>query len=61
MRDIGNALNEIMRNENCSPICAFFLFTQEEGDKNGIYKLQSESSEKVSRRLCHTGDFKKSK
>ncbi len=61
MRDIGSALNEIMQNENCSPIRAFFLFAQEEGDKDGIYKLQSKSSEKVSRRLCYTSDIKKSK
>ena len=61
MRDIGDALNVIMQNENCSPIRAFFLFTQEEGDKSGIHKLQSKSSEEIGRRLCYTGNIKKSK
>ncbi len=59
MQDIGNALNDIMRMKQCSPIYAFLLLSQkqEEGDEDGVHKLQSKPEKKVSRRLCNKGDF----
>lgn len=60
MQDIGNALNMIMQNEKCSPICAFFLLSekQKEGDMiDGIYKLQPKPKKEVSRRLRDKSNF----
>lgn len=59
MQDIGKALNAIMQDKNCSPIYALLFLTSnnEEGDRCGIRKFQSESKKKVSRRLRHSGDF----
>lgn len=58
MRDIGNALNNIMHNEKCSPIYAFFLLSEKKaGDENGVHKLQSESKKKVGRRLRDKSNF----
>lgn len=58
MRDIGSALNIIMREEQCSPIYAFFLLSnKKEGDEDGIHKLQSESSKKIGRRLRDKSNF----
>ena len=60
MRDIGAVLNNIMRTKNCSPVCALFMLT-EKGENSELYKLQSESSEKISGRLCDTSNIKMSK
>lgn len=59
MKDIGLALNQVMQNKQCSPICAFVLLSEnrEEGDRHGIRKLQSKSETKTGRRLCDTGNF----
>lgn len=57
MRDIGIVLNNIIRTENCSPVCALFMLT-EKGENSELYKLQPKSSEKISRRLCDTGNLK---
>lgn len=59
MQDIGAALNTIMLDKQCSPICAFFLLSanQKEGDTDGIRKLQSESKKKIGRRLRDTCNF----
>lgn len=57
MQDISTTLYQIMDKEQCSPIRAFFLLS-EGTDKNGIHQLQSESNQKVGRRLRHSGNFK---
>lgn len=59
MQDIGKALNAIMQDKNCSPIYALLFLTSnnEEGDRCGVRKLQSESKKKVSRRLRNSGNF----
>lgn len=58
MQDIGLALNTIMRDKQCSPICAFFLLSEKrEGDRYGIHKLQPESKTEVGRRLCNKSNF----
>lgn len=59
MQDIGKALNAIMQDKNCSPIYALLFLTSnnEEGDRCGIRKFQSESKKKISRRLRHQSDF----
>ena len=55
MQDIGLALSNIMSDKQCSSIYAFFLLSEkEEGDKNGIYKLQSESDKETCMRLRDT-------
>lgn len=55
MQDIGLALSNIMSDKQCSSIYAFFLLSEKkEGDKNGIYKLQSESDKETCRRLRDT-------
>ena len=61
MQDIGMTLDRIMRDENCSPIRAFFILTNEEGEKDGIRELQSKSCTKVGRRLRDKGNFKNAK
>ena len=61
MRDIGNALNMIMQDENCSSIRAFFLYVQNEGDMNELCKLQPKSCKKTCGRLCDKGCVKNSK
>lgn len=60
MRDIGFVLNNIMRTNNCSPVCALFMLT-EKGENSELCKLQSEPSEKVGGRLCNTSNIKVSK
>ena len=57
MRDIGQMLDYIMRQNNCSPVRALFLLT-EGADENGICKLQPESKTKVSGRLCNQSNIK---
>ena len=54
-------LNIIMRDENCSPIRAFLLYTQNEGDANELCKLQSKSCAKTCGRLRNKGDIKNAK
>ena len=61
MRDIGMTLNMIMRDEKCSPVRAFLLYAQNEGDTNGICKLQSKSCKKTCGRLCDKGYIKDTK
>ena len=51
MRDIGFVLNDIMRTNNCSSVCALFMLTEKDKERE-LHKLQSASSEKSSRRLC---------
>lgn len=60
MRDIGFVLNNIMRTNNCSPVCALFMFT-EKGKDSELHKLQSKSSEKTGRGLCNKSNIKVSK
>lgn len=59
MQDIGNALNTIMQNKQCSSIYAFLLLSKdkEEGDADGIHKLQPKSKTKISRRLRYKSDI----
>lgn len=57
MRDISVVLNNIMRINNCSPVCALFMLT-EKGENSELCKLQSKSSEKVGGRLCNTSNLK---
>lgn len=57
MRDIGIVLNDIMQTNNCSPMCALFMLTEKDKERE-LYKLQSESGEKISRRLCDTSNIK---
>lgn len=59
MQDIGEALNTIMQEKQCSPVYAFFLLSesQREGGKDGLRELQSKSEKKISRRLRYKGDF----
>lgn len=56
MRDIGTALNEIMQKKKCSPVYALFILANGE-QKDELRELQSESGEKVSRRLRYTSNF----
>ena len=58
MRDIGTMLDKIMRDENCSPVRAFFLYSQNEGDIDGLRKLQSKSCTKTCGRLRHQSNIK---
>ena len=58
MQDIQSALTEVMKQERCSSIRAFFLLMNEGDDKDGIRKLQSEPREKASRRLRDTSYIK---
>lgn len=59
MQDIGKALNTIMQNKQCSSIYAFLLLSKdrEEGDADGIHKLQSEPTKKTCRRLRYKSDI----
>lgn len=57
MRDIGFVLNKIMQTENCSPVCALFMLTEEDNNRE-LYSIQPESSEEISRRLCDSGNIK---
>lgn len=59
MKDISLALNNIMQAEQCSSIYAFFLLTEKtkDGDRDGICKLQSKSSEKTGGGLRNKGYF----
>ena len=57
MRDIGIVLNDIMQTNNCSPMCALFMLTEKDKERE-LYKLQSESGEKISRRLCDSSNIK---
>jgi len=41
MRDIGFVLNDIMRINNCSPVCALFMLTEKDKSSE-LHKLQSE-------------------
>lgn len=52
MTDISNVLNQIMHEENCSPIRAFFILSETGEQKHELHSLQSKPSEKTSRRLC---------
>ncbi len=56
MLDIGIALNNIMHEEQCSPLGALFILS-ETGEDYGLHFLQSESAEKTSRRLCDSCNF----
>lgn len=60
MRDIRFVLNDIMRTNNCSPVCALFMLTEKDKERE-LYKLQSEPSKKVSRRLCDKSNIEVSK
>lgn len=57
MRDIGSALTQIMRDEQCSPVRAFFLLSENRGDKDGIHKLQPKSEKETSRGLRDKSNF----
>ena len=59
MQDIGKALNTIMQNKQCSSIYAFLLLSKdrEEGDADGICKLQFEPTKKTGRRLRYKSDI----
>lgn len=58
MEDIGKALKAIMHLNQCSSTRAFFLLTYpEEGDRNGLYQLQSKSCEKAGGGLCNKGNI----
>lgn len=53
MQDIGSALSDIMLDKQCNAVCAFFLLSKkEEGQTDGVCKLQPKSSKKIGRRLC---------
>ena len=60
MRDIGFVLNNIMRTNNCSPVCALFMLTEKDKSSE-LHKLQSEPSEETSRGLCNKSNIEKSK
>ena len=60
MVDISSALQFQMQEKQCSPIYAFFLLS-EEGDKDGIRLLQSQSKTKSGRRLRDKGNFQTDK
>ena len=57
MRDIGTMLDKIMQEKQCSSVYALLLLSEGEHKKNGIHKLQSEPSKKVSRRLRDKSNF----
>ena len=59
MRDIGFVLNTIMQTEKCSPVCALFMLTEKDGSSE-LHKLQSESGEEISGRLCNKSSLKMS-
>jgi hypothetical protein len=40
-----------MQDKQCSPIYAFLILSEKEGDKNVLHKLQSQSEAKTGRRL----------
>lgn len=47
MKDIGDMLNNIMQEENCTPLYAFLLFEKENTD--GFPILQPQPTEQSSR------------
>ena len=57
MQDIGNVLARIMQDEQCTPIRAFCLLTEER--EENVRELQPKSGTKISRRLCNTGNIEK--
>ena len=58
MTDIGSVLNQIMHQEKCSSVYAFYLLTKAQKEtSNELCKLQSESDKKTSRRLRDKSDF----
>jgi len=59
MKDIGLALNQVMQNKQCSPICAFVLLSEnrKEGGRHRVRKFQSKSPAKTGRRLCDKSNF----
>ncbi len=62
MKDIGNALTMIMQDEKCTSIRALFLLSElNEGDENGLCKLQSKSGSQTRRRLRDTSHFQSAK
>ena len=56
MQDIGVMLDKIMQDKQCSPVYALFILANGE-QKDELRELQSESGEKVSRRLRYTSNF----
>lgn len=61
MKDIGSMLDKIMQEKQCSSVYALLLLhEQNERNKYGIHKLQSEPCEKTCGRLCNKSSIKKS-
>lgn len=56
MQDIGIMLNSIMEKEQCTPLCALFILSEKEGDKD-VRTVQPESVTKTGRRLRDKGNL----
>lgn len=57
MVDIANALTAIMKEKQCSPVCAFILLAEGKEESDGIRILQSQSETEYGRGLCNKSNF----